>query len=69
MTYKIEFDKKTWRGCGACTQCDNWEMGNDGKAYPIKTELKEIGCNGDAADICPVGAIKIIKEWVNSKWK
>ena len=61
MAYKIEFDKEKCRNCGACTQCDNWEIDDNGKVYPIKTELKEIGCNGDAADICPIGAIKIIK--------
>jgi ferredoxin len=61
MAYKIEFDREKCRGCGACTQCDNWEMDNKGKAYPIKTELKELDCNGDAADICPVRAIKIVK--------
>ena len=60
MAYKIEFDKEKCIGCGACTQCDNWEIGDDRKAYPIKTELKEIGCNQDAADMCPVEAIKII---------
>ena len=61
MAYKIEFDKENCRGCGACTQCDNWKMDDNGKAYPIKKELKEIGCNRDAADICPVGIIKIVK--------
>lgn len=61
MKYKIEFNKENCRGCGACTQCDNWEMDEEGKAHPIKTELEEIGCNQDAADICPAEIIQIKK--------
>ena len=61
MGYKIEFDKEKCIGCGACTQCDNWEMGDDGKVYPIKKELKEIGCNQESVNVCPVEAIKIVK--------
>ncbi len=59
MSYKIEFDKTKCRGCGACTFCDNWKFGDDMKAYPVKTELEELGCNQEAADICPVGIIHI----------
>lgn len=62
MGYRIEFDKEECRGCGACTTCDNWDMDDDGKAYPIKRELPEIGCNKDAADICPAEIIKIVKD-------
>ena len=62
MTYKIEFDKSNCMGCGACTQCDNWKIGEDGKAYPLKTKLEEIGCNEAAVSICPVNIIKIIEE-------
>ncbi len=62
MKYKIEFEKEDCRGCGACTQCENWKMGDDGKAYPVETELEEIGCNQNAEDICPVGIIKISKQ-------
>jgi len=61
MTYKIEFDKEKCLGCGACTQCDNWEL-KDGKASPKKTELGDIGCNKEAEEICPVKAIKIIEK-------
>lgn len=61
MAYKIEFDKEKCRCCAACTQCENWELDDKGRAYPIKTELKEIGCNGEAADLCPARAIKIVK--------
>ena len=46
-------------GCGACVaQCDNFEMEGD-KAKPKKAEVADIGCNKDAADACPVTAIKI----------
>lgn len=49
-------------GCGACVAvCDNWEMGSDGKAQAKKTDVDEIGCNKEAADVCPVGCIKIEK--------
>ena len=61
MGFKIEFDRKNCRGCGACTTCDNWKFGDDGKVSPIKTEFEEIGCNQDAADVCPAGIIRIKK--------
>ena len=57
--YKIIFKRKKCLGCGACTSCDNWSIGNDGKASPIKTELNDIGCNKQAAEICPIKIIKI----------
>ena len=60
MTYKIELDKEKCLGCGACTQCNNWEL-KDGKASPKKTELDDIGCNREAEEICPVKAIRIIE--------
>ena len=61
MKYKIEFDKEQCLGCGACTMCDNWKTSDDGKVEPIKTELNEIGCNKNAAEICPIEIIKIIE--------
>ena len=63
MTYKITVDKEKCLGCGACiAQCDNFELKDDGKAYAKKSEVEEIGCNQEAADVCPVDAIKIKKE-------
>ena len=60
MAYKIEVTDECI-GCGACTgACDNFEL-KDNKAYPKKAEVEEIGCNKEAADICPVKAIKITK--------
>ena len=61
MPYKIEFNKDKCLGCGACAQCDNWEVGKDGKAHPKKTDLEDIGCNKEAEEICPVNAIKVIE--------
>jgi ferredoxin len=49
-------------GCGACAaQCDNFELTEGDKriAKPKKAEVEELGCNKDAADGCPVTAIKI----------
>jgi len=60
--YKIKFDKSRCAGCGACTICDNWELNADGIAEPKKIVLKEIGCNQDAADACPMGIIEIQEE-------
>jgi len=59
MPYWIEFDKEKCLGCGACDQCSNWEVRDDGKAHPKKTKLDEVGCNKEAEEICPAKAIKI----------
>jgi len=61
MAYKIEVDKETCIGCGACVaQCDNFEMDGD-KAKPKEAKVNDISCNQDASDACPVTAIKITK--------
>jgi ferredoxin len=58
---KIEIDKEKCIGCGACASaCDNFEL-REGKAHAKKAEVDEIGCNQEAADACPVEAIKIIR--------
>ncbi len=60
MAYKIEINREMCIGCGACTNtCDNFELGNDGKARVKKEKIDLIGCNKDAADGCPVQCIKI----------
>lgn len=61
--FKIEQEREDCIGCGACvSMCpDNWEMKDDGKTTPKKTELDEVGCNQEAADVCPVQCIKIVK--------
>ena len=59
--FKIKLDKEACIGCGVCTSvCDNWIM-DDNKAKPKKTTIseKELKCNKEAEDICPVDAIKI----------
>lgn len=63
MAIKIEFNKEVCIGCGTCAAVcpDNWVMDGD-KAKPLKTELKEVGCNKEAADACPVQAIRIAKK-------
>jgi len=62
MKYKIKFDKKKCRGCGACTVCENWKLGSDGEVAPIKSEFDDIGCNQDAVDVCPIGIIEIVEQ-------
>ena len=62
MAYKITIDKNECIGCGACeAQCpEGFEMDqNESKAKPKKIKVDELGCIKEAADICPVNAIKI----------
>jgi ferredoxin len=66
---KITQDHDGCIGCGACMAVcpDYWEMGDDGKANPIKGEGKyefeveddAIACNQEAAEVCPVRVIEI----------
>ena len=61
MAFKIEVDEEKCIGCGACAAtCNNFEM-NEGKAKAKKKEVDKIGCNQEAADVCPVEAIKVNK--------
>ncbi|MEM5793620.1 MAG: ferredoxin [Candidatus Aenigmatarchaeota archaeon] len=64
MVVKIKHDRESCIGCGACASIcpENWEMAKDGKSKPKKTTLKEVGCNQEAADACPVGCITVIEE-------
>lgn len=56
---KITIDKEKCIGCGACTSVsDNFEI-KDGKAIVKNSEPKDIKKDKEAADICPVKAIKI----------
>ena len=59
---KIEFNKSECIGCGACAAIcpDNWEIKGD-KAACKNLNPKELGCNQDAADGCPVNCIKVKK--------
>jgi ferredoxin len=59
--FKITVDEELCVGCGACAaQCNNFEM-KEGKASPKKAEVADVGCNQEAAEICPVEAIKVTK--------
>jgi len=57
---KINVDKEKCIGCGACVSLcpKSFELVN-GKANPIKPNVKKITCEKEAADSCPVGAIII----------
>ena len=60
---KISMEREKCIGCGSCVAvCDNWELKDDGKAKPKKTELDDLGCNEKAAQVCPVQCIKIQKK-------
>ena len=62
MAFKIEVDKEKCIGCGACAAtCDNFEL-EEGKATVKKAEVEDLGCNQEAADMCPVDAIKVEKQ-------
>jgi ferredoxin len=60
--FKISIDKEKCIGCGSCAAVsNNWEIGDDGKAKPLKASVAEIGTNKKAQEICPVEAIIIKK--------
>ncbi len=60
MPYKVIQDHGACIGCGACAAVcpDNWAM-DGAKAKPKKTTVKDLGCNKEAADACPVQCIKL----------
>lgn len=61
---KIIFDEEKCIGCGSCQAvCPKfWKLADNGKAeYMGPQELKEEGCNKEAAQACPVQCIKIEK--------
>ena len=59
---KVTVDKETCIGCGACVAaCEEVFELKDGKAVP-KTPETDKDCAKEAADICPVEAIKVEKE-------
>lgn len=71
---KIIHEREKCIGCGSCAAlCPKfWEMADDGKSNlknatkstggNYELEVKEIGCNQEAADSCPVQIIQVIKE-------
>lgn len=67
---KIILEVQKCIGCGSCEAvCPKfWKLGDDGKAKladskpageNFELEVKEIGCNREAAETCPVQCIKI----------
>jgi len=71
MPYKVEVDKNTCIGCGACeaTCPENFEVKEETsgefkgeiKAIPKKKVVLEIGSNKEAEEVCPVDCIKVEK--------
>lgn len=73
MAVKIIHDRDICIGCGACVAvCSaHWEMGDDGKSIlknaknnggKFELDLKDIACNKDAAQSCPVNCIHIMQD-------
>lgn len=59
---KVKVDKNKCIGCGACAAlCGKVFELKNGKAYPIKAEVKgeDEKCAKNAADSCPVQAIQV----------
>lgn len=61
--YTVEQEHDQCISCGACVSVcpDNWEMGDDDKSHPKKTDIEEdeLDCNKQAAEGCPVQIIHI----------
>ena len=56
---QITVDKNKCIGCGACSATCPKTFGlKDGKAF-VKKQPEKISCEKDAAEGCPVGAIKV----------
>jgi ferredoxin len=77
VTYRIEFDRETCIGAGACVAAtaDFWSIDQDGKAnlksatydtekkvWVLELQENEHQKNLDAAQVCPVNAIHIYKD-------
>lgn len=73
--YKIIQIRNECISCGACAAaCPKfWEMAEDGKALPkggkkkgdnyeLEIEEKDLACNKEAEEVCPVQIIKIEKK-------
>jgi ferredoxin len=57
---KIEVDKETCIGCGLCESlCGKSFKMVEGKAVVKNPEVDKVTCEKEAADSCPVKAIKL----------
>jgi len=71
--YKIELITEECTGCAACNaSCpESFEMKDDAsgipKAKPTKSDVDELGCAMDAAQVCPVNCIHITETENNNK--
>jgi ferredoxin len=68
--FKVELIREECTGCGSCVDScpDYWEMADDGLAHLKGSttvgdnealEMDALGCNKDAAEVCPVTCIHI----------
>ncbi|WP_457549037.1 4Fe-4S dicluster domain-containing protein [Archaeoglobus sp.] len=58
VTIKMDLDK--CEGCGECIgvcPAEVWEIGDDGKAHPVRAEDCQVCCS--CVEACPNGAIWI----------
>jgi len=57
---KVSVDANACIGCGACASvcAEVFEMGSDGKSH-AKMADSDAACAKQAADVCPVNAIKV----------
>jgi ferredoxin len=61
LRYKITINQRKCIGCGGCViACSNFKI-QDKKAIPKKEIVARLGCNQEAADVCPVSAIRVRK--------
>lgn len=70
MAYKIVHERDACIGCGACVAaCEKFWSLKDGKSslkgakkvgLKFELEVEDIGCNKEAAEVCPANCIHIV---------